>query len=155
MESIQIISVATVFLASIIPIYFAIKVRTNNHILLLSTLLSLALLAYGIHGIVESLESNYGLIFEICFLVGVLGTIISYAIFQKSKSHGLGGAFGLAMLSVFGIWLIGEVMETFLPVFNTIAVYLSSITMIGFGIFVFVRFFRLRQALELEYRMES
>lgn len=93
------------------------------------------------------------IILEVCFVAAVVGTVVSYVIFQKRNYNVMiGGIFGIAMLAVFGMWLIGEMIEAFILDDNTAAIYLNSSVMIGFGIFIFARFFLLRRNLQLEAR---
>lgn len=152
METLQIASATIILLASVIPIYFAIKVKTNKQILLSSILLVSVLVTYGIHAIVESLwQNNFALIFEICFAASIIGTILSYIIFHKKTSHTLvSGIFGLAILTVFVTWMIGEIVETFLPIYGAAAENLTSSVMIGFGILLFARFFWLKRILDAQ-----
>lgn len=153
MEIIHITSLVMSFLASIVPVYFAIKIRDNREVLTVSALLSAALLAYGLHGIMELWwQGSIILILEICFVAAVIGTIISYMIFRKKRYNAIiGGMFGLAMLTVFGTWLMGEIIESLLEDDMTV-IYLNSSAMIGFAIFIFARFFLLRRTLHLETR---
>lgn len=93
------------------------------------------------------------IILEVCFVAAVVGTVVSYVIFQKRNYNVMiGGIFGIAMLAVFGTWLIGEMIEAFILDDNTAAIYLNSSVMIGFAIFIFARFFLLRRNLQLEAR---
>jgi len=152
METLQIASTTIILLASVIPFYIGIKVRANKQILLSSILLVLVLVTYGIHSIVESLwHNNFALIFEICFAASVTGTILSYSIFQKRSSHTLvSGIFGIAILSVFVTWMVGEIVENFLPIYSAAAEDLTSSVMIGFGILIFARFFWLKRILGVQ-----
>jgi len=147
METLQIASTTIILLASVIPFYIGIKVRANKQILLSSILLVSILLTYGIHSIVESLLlNNFALIFEICFAASVIGTILSYTIFQKRSLHSLvSGIFGIAILSVFVTWMAGEMVENFIPIYSSAAKDLTSLVMIGFGTLIFARFFWLKR----------
>ncbi|MEX0855039.1 MAG: hypothetical protein WD018_04650 [Nitrosopumilaceae archaeon] len=152
METLQIASATIILLAAVIPLYFAIKVKTNKQILLSSILLTSVLVTYGIHAILESVWHNsFALIFEICFAASIVGTILSYTIFHQRTSHALvSGIFGLAILSVFVTWMVSEIVENFLPVYSAAARDLTSSVMIGFGILIFARFFWLKRILGIQ-----
>ena len=147
METLQIASTIIVLLASVIPFYMGIKVRANKQILLSSILLVSVLLTFGIHTIVESLWlNNFAWILKICFAASVIGTILSYTIFQKRTYHTLiSGVFGIAILSVFITWMVGEIVENFIPIYSASAKDVTSTVMIGFGILIFARFFWLKR----------
>lgn len=145
MEIIQLTSAAVIFIASVIPIYFATKVRQNRRVLFSSALLTSVLVSYGFHAVIESLWKGNSGIVESCFITSIIGAIITYIIFQKKNHYSpIGGVFGVALLSVAGTWVAAESVRTFLPTFTLVAVYLVSSVMIGFGIFIFARFFWFR-----------
>lgn len=156
MEILQIISVCAVILASIIPLYFVFKVKTNREVLLSSILLFSALIAYGIGVIVENFaEDIEGPLFQICLVAAVIGTMASYIIIQKRHSHSLiGGMFGMVMLSVFGALLIGEIVGNLQPNFMPIK-YFNSFLMIGFGLFIITRYFWLRNDRQLKTKLAN
>ena len=73
MELIQLIAPDVVFAASIIPLYFAVKIRNESQ-RILSSLLCIALLAYGIHSLLESFEVvNFDMFAKLCFIVSAFG----------------------------------------------------------------------------------
>lgn len=156
MEILQIISVCAVILASIIPLYFAFKVRTNREILLSSILLFSALISYGIGIIIENFAEDFEVpLLQICLVAAVIGTMASYIVIQKRHSHSLiGGIFGIVMLSVFGSLLVGEILGNLQPNFIPIK-YFNSSLMIGFGIFIIIRFFWLRNDHQLKTKLAN
>ncbi len=60
------------------------------------------------------------------------------------------GVFGIAILSVFVTWMVGEMVEKFLPIYSAGAEDLTSSVMIGFGILIFARFFWLKRILNVQ-----
>jgi hypothetical protein len=73
MELIQLIAPGMVFAASIIPLYFAVKIRNESQ-RILSSLLFIALLAYEIHSLLESFEVvNFDMFVKLCFIVSAFG----------------------------------------------------------------------------------
>jgi hypothetical protein len=165
MELIQVISAGVAFAASSIPLYFAVKVKHESQIIL-SSLLFVALLAYGFHSMLESFEIiNYDLFAKVCFIISAFGLIVSYSIFQLKRSHAfIGGIFGVAMMASFAVWMAGELFEAIVTAttkeeieveeeqerqhrpHETIIDSISSLVMLGFGVFLIVRFFWLRKA---------
>lgn len=82
MEIIQDISVSVILFASVIPLYFVIRVRTKQQ-KILSSFLFIALLTYGVHTLLESAEIiDYSIFIKICLIVSAFGLIISYSFFQ-------------------------------------------------------------------------
>ena len=82
MEIIQVISVTVILFASVIPLYFVIRIRTKRQ-KILSSFLFIALLTYGIHTLLESAEIiDYSIFIKICLIVSAFGLIISYSFFQ-------------------------------------------------------------------------
>ncbi len=158
MELVQLISLFIVFAASIIPLYFAVNTKTESQ-RILSSLLFIALLAYGIHSLLESFEViNYDMFAKLCFIVSASGLIIAYPFLQLKSSHVLiGGLFGIVMITSFGVWMTGELLEATLFVAEgeqyEIIDLISSGVMAGFGIFIIVRFLWLRRVMFVESRM--
>ena len=146
MEIIPIISVSIILAASLIPLYFVLRIRTKQQ-KILSAFLFTALLVYAIHTLLESLEIiNYSLFTKICLIVSAFGLIISYSFFQIRHSNTIiGGIFGLVMMISFGIWMIGEVFEsiTGLEEFTESVEFVSHGVMTGFGIFLIYDFYGL------------
>jgi hypothetical protein len=144
MEIIQIISASLILAASVIPLYFVLMIRTKKQ-KILSSFLIIALLTYGIHTILESVEViDYSLFTKICLFASVFGLIVSYSFFQIRHSNVIiGGLFGLAMMISFGIWMIGELFEAVVEEdeFTGSFEYISHGVMTGFGIFLIIRFF--------------
>jgi hypothetical protein len=144
MEIIQIISASLILAASVIPLYFVLMIRTKKQ-KILSSFLIIALLTYGIHTILESVEViDYSLFTKICLFASVFGLIVSYSFFQIRHSNVIiGGLFGLAMMISFGIWMIGELFEAVVEEdeFTESFEYISHGVMTGFGIFLIIRFF--------------
>lgn len=157
---IQIISVLIVLAASSIPIHFALKIKTERQ-RILSSFLFAALIAYSIHSLLESLELvNYQVFTKLCFIVAAFGLMAAYSFYQVRTNHALiGGIFGIAMITAFGMWMVGELVEaiTITPPATEDGEYgiktidsISSIVMAGFGIFLIVRFFWLRSVMPIE-----
>ena len=163
MELIQVISAGVAFAASSIPLYFAIKVKHESQ-RILSSLLFVALLAYGFHSILESFEIiNYDLFAKVCFIISAFGLMVSYSLFQLKRSHALiGGIFGIAMMASFAVWMAGELFEAIVtPTTKEVGQgvreehlqhhphetidSISSLVMSGFGVFLIFRFFWLRK----------
>ena len=158
MELIQFIAPGVVFAASIIPLCFAIKIRNESQ-RILSALLFIALLAYGIHSLLESFEVlSYDIFVRLCFIVSASGLMVAYSFLQLKSSHGLiGGIFGIAMMASFGVWMTGELLESTIFVVegkqHEIVDLISSIVMGGFGIFIIVRFMWLRRIMFVESKV--
>ncbi|HVD20366.1 MAG TPA: hypothetical protein VNB95_00310 [Nitrososphaera sp.] len=174
MELIQVISAGVAFAASSIPLYFAIKVKHESQ-RILSSLLFVALLAYGFHSMLESFEIiNYDFFAKVCFIISAFGLMVSYSIFQLKRSHALiGGIFGIAMMASFAVWMAGELFEAIVTTTTTtkeqveegeegeeqrhrpdeIIDSVSSLVMSGFGVFLIFRFFWLRKAATLEAKL--
>lgn len=173
MELIQVISAGVAFAASCIPLYFAIKVKHESQ-RILSSLLFVALLAYGFHSMLESFEIiNYDFFAKVCFIISAFGLMVSYSIFQLKRSHALiGGIFGIAMMASFAVWMAGELFEAIVITTTTkeqveegeegeeqrhrpdeIIDSISSLVMSGFGVFLIFRFFWLRKAATLEAKL--
>jgi hypothetical protein len=158
MELVQFIFLAIVFTASIIPLYFAVNIKTGNQ-RILSSLLFAALLAYGVHSLLESFEVvNYDMFAKLCFIVSAVGLMIAYSFLQlKSSNVLIGGIFGIAMMTSFGMWMVGEILESTLYVtegeqHENIDLVTSGV-MAGFGIFIIVRFLWLRSTVFVESRV--
>ena len=153
MEIIQVISASIIFVASLIPLYFILTIRTKQQ-KILSAFLFTALLAYAIHTLLESLEIiDYSLFTKICLIASAFGLIISYSFFQiRHNNTIIGGIFGLAMMISFGIWIIGEGFESITGVkeFTEIVEYISHGVMTGFGIFLIIRFLWIRNTIQVE-----
>jgi hypothetical protein len=153
MEIIQIISASLILAASVIPLYFVLMIRTKKQ-KILSSFLIIALLTYGIHTILESVEViDYSLFTKICLFASVFGLIVSYSFFQIRHSNVIiGGLFGLAMMISFGIWMIGELFEAVVEEdeFTESFEYISHGVMTGFGIFLIIRFFWIRNIIHIE-----
>ena len=177
MELIQVISAGVAFAASCIPLYFAIKVKHESQ-RILSSLLFVALLAYGFHSMLESFEIiNYDFFAKVCFIISAFGLMVSYSIFQLKRSHVLiGGIFGIAMMASFAVWMAGELFEAIVITTTTttttkeqveegeegeeqrhrpdeIIDSISSLVMSGFGVFLIFRFFWLRKGATLEAKL--
>lgn len=158
MESIQLIFPGIVFAASFIPLYFAVNIKNESQ-RILSSLLFTALIAYGIHSLLESFEFiNYDMFAKLCFIVSAFGSMVAYLFLQlRSSLLLIGGIFGIAMIASFGVWTVGELLEATLFVtegekHETIDL-ISSVVMAGFGIFIIVRFLWLRRIVFIESRM--
>jgi hypothetical protein len=152
----QLIFTSVVFAASIVPLYFAVNIRSESQ-KFISLFLFIALLAYGIHSLLESFEViNYDILVKLCFIISACGLIIAYSILQLKSSHVLiGGMFGIAMIISFGVWMVGELLEATLFVAeeqHEIIDQISSGVMAGFGIFIIVRFLWLRRIVFVESR---
>jgi hypothetical protein len=145
MELIQLIAPGVVFAASIIPLYFAVKTRNEGQ-RILSSLLFIASLAYGIHSLLESFEViNFDMFVKLCFIVSAFGLMVAYFFPQLKSSNGLiRGIFGIVMMVSFGVWMVGELLESTIIVAegeqHEIVDLISSVVMGGFGIFIIVRF---------------
>jgi hypothetical protein len=145
MELIQLIAPGVVFAASIISLYFAVKTRNKGQ-RILSSLLFIALLAYGIHSLLESFEViNFDIFVKLCFIVSAFGLMVAYFFSQLKSSNGLiRGIFGIVMMVSFGVWMVGELLESTIIVAegeqHEIVDLISSVVMGGFGIFIIVRF---------------
>jgi hypothetical protein len=154
----QFIFTSIVFAASFIPLYFAVYVKSESQ-RIISSLLFTALLAYGIHSLLESFGViNYDIFVKLCFIISAFGLMVAYTIFQIKSSHVLiGGMFGIAMLASFGVWMVGELLEATLFVAegqqHEIIDRISSGVMTGFSIFIIVRFLWLRRIVFVESRM--
>jgi hypothetical protein len=155
-------SVLIVLAASSIPIYFALKIKTERQ-RILSSLLFVALIAYSIHSLLESFELvNYQLFTKLCFIVSAFGLMAAYAFYQFRTNHALiGGVFGIAMMAAFGMWMVGELIEAITITTITTPTEdgeygvksidrISSIVMAGFGIFLIARLFWLRSVMPIE-----
>jgi hypothetical protein len=157
MEPFQLIFPCIVFAASIIPLYFAIYIKTESQ-RILSSLLFTSLVAYGIHSLLESFEViNYDIFAKLCFVVSGFGLMVAYSFLQLKNSHVLvGGIFGIAMIASFGVWMAGELLEATFFITEEqreIIDLISSGAMAGFGIFIIVRFLWLRRIVFIESRM--
>jgi hypothetical protein len=155
---IQIISVLIVLAASSIPIHFALKIKTERQ-RILSLLLFAALIAYSIHSLLESFELvNYQVFTKLCFIVSAFGLMAAYSSYQFRTNRALiGGIFGIAMITAFGMWMVGELVEAIAITPTEDGEYriktidsISSIVMAGFGIFLIARFFWLRSVMPIE-----
>jgi hypothetical protein len=152
-------SVLIVLAASSIPIYFALKIKTERQ-RILSSLLFAALIAYSIHSLLESFELvNYQLFTKLCFIVSAFGLMAAYAFYQFRTNHALiGGVFGIAMMAAFGMWMVGELIDAITITTPTedgeygvkSIDSISSIVMAGFGIFLIARLFWLRSVMPIE-----
>jgi hypothetical protein len=153
MEIIPVISASVILAASLIPFYFVLMIRTEKQ-KILSSFLFIALLTYGIHTLLESVEIiDYSLFTKICLIVSVFGLILSYSFFQIRHSNVIiGGIFGLAMMTSFGIWMTGELFEAIVGgyKFTENIEYISHGVMTGFGVFLIARFFWIRKIVHLE-----
>ena len=82
----------------------------------------------------------------------------TYALYQFRTNHVLiGGMFGIAMIMVFGMWMVDELIEAIVITPAEDGEYgvksidsISSIVMAGFGIFLIARFFWLRSFMSIE-----
>lgn len=112
MDLVQLTSLVIVFAASIIPLYFLENIKTESQ-RILSSLLFIALLANGIHSLLESFEViTYDMFAKLCFIVSAFGLMIAYSFLQLRSSHVLiGGIFGIAMMTSFGVLTVGEILE--------------------------------------------
>jgi hypothetical protein len=155
---IQIMSVFIVLVASSIPTYFALKIKTERQ-RILSSLLLAALISYCIHSLLESFELvNYQVFTRLCFIVAAFGLMTAYSLYQFRTNHALiGGIFGIAMIAAFGMWMVGELIEAIAITPTEDGEYgvksidsISSIVMVGFGIFLIARFFWLRTVMPIE-----
>jgi hypothetical protein len=158
MEFIQPVFLILVFAASAIPLYFLINIKTKSQ-RILSILLFISLIAYGIHSLLESFEMiNYNILAKLCFIISAIGVIVAYFFLQLRSSHILiGGIFGVAMMTSFGVWMSGEFLEATLFVVGgeqheTIDL-ISSGVMGGFSIFIIVRFLWLRRMMIIESKV--
>jgi hypothetical protein len=153
----QLIFTSVVFAASIVPLYFAVNIRSESQ-RIISLLLFIALLSFEIHSVLESFEIfNYDIFVKLCFLISACILITAYSILQLKSSHVLiGGMFGIAMITSFGVWMAGELLESTL--FAAAAELhedmdqICSGVMAGFGIFIIVRFLWLRRIVYVESR---
>lgn len=158
MELMQFIFTSIVFAASFIPLYFAVNIKSESQ-RVISLLLFIALLAYGIHSLSESFEViNYDIFVKLCLVISASGLMVAYSILQLKSSRVLiGGIFGIAMMASFGVWIAGELLETTLffaeEQQREIIDLISSTVMAGFGVFIIVRFLWLRRIVYLEYKM--
>lgn len=85
-----------------------------------------------------------------CFCIRL---IVSYSFFQIRHSNVIiGGLFGLAMMVSFGIWMISELFEAIAEEeeFTESVKYISHEVMTGFGIFLIIRFFWIRNTTHIE-----
>lgn len=85
-----------------------------------------------------------------CFCIRL---IVSYFFFQIRHSNAIiGGLFGLAMMISFGIWMISELFEAIAEEeeFTESVKYISHGVMTGFGIFLIIRFFCIRNTTHIE-----
>ena len=96
--------VSVILFASVIPLYFVIRVRTKQQ-KILSSFLFIALLTYGVHTLLESAEIiDYSIFIKICLIASAFGLIISYSFFQiRHNNVIIGGIFGLVMMISFGM----------------------------------------------------
>lgn len=156
MEIIQVISASIILVASLIPLYFILRIRIKQQ-KILSSFLFIALLIYGIHTMLESLKIiDYNLFTKICLIASVFGLVISYSFFHIRHSNVIiGGIFGLAMMISFGIWMIGELFESIAggEEFTESIEYISHGVMTGFGIFLIIRFLWIRNTIHIESKM--
>jgi len=158
MELMQLIFTSVVFAASFIPLYFAVNIKSESQ-RIMSSLLFIALLAYGIHSLLESFEViNYEIFVKLCFIISASGLVVAYSIIQLKNSRILiGGMFGIAMMASFGVWMAGDLLEATLFFAereqHEIIDRISSGVMAGFGIFIIVRFLWLRRIVFVESRM--
>lgn len=158
MELIQFIAPGVVFAASIIPLNLAVKIRNESQ-RILSSLLFIALLAYGIHSLLESFEVvDFDMFVKLCFIVSAFGLMVAYLFLQLKSSNGLiGGIFGIAMMVSFGVWMVGELLESTIIVAegeqHEIVDLITSVVMGGFGIFIIVRFLWLRRIMFVESKV--
>jgi hypothetical protein len=158
MEFIHLVFLALVFAASIIPLYLAINIRTESQ-RILSILLFISLVTYGIHSLLESFEViNYDIFAKLCFIVSAIGVIVAYFFLQLKNSHVLiGGIFGVVMIISFLVWMTIEFLEATLIVAEDeqyeIMDLISSGVMGGFGIFIIARFMWLRKIMFIESRV--
>ncbi|HZD34785.1 MAG TPA: hypothetical protein VE130_06230 [Nitrososphaeraceae archaeon] len=146
MESILGISAAIVFISLAVPFYFIVKVNYNRKVFISSILLSIVLLSYVLHVLLESVWQNNSEIIRICVIISIAGTLLAYLLFRKKEIPYLsfGGVFGIALFLVLGIWIAAEVIRLFLPSYTIESIYSVSLAMIGFGILLLVRFFWLK-----------
>jgi len=96
---------------------------------------------------------DYSVFTKICLIASVFGLIISYSFFQiRHNNIIIGGIFGLAMMISFGIWMIGELLESVAEgEESTESVeYISHGVMTGFGIFLVIRFLWIRNTIQIE-----
>lgn len=151
--TIQIISAIIILFASLIPLYFILRIRTDQQ-KILSSLLFIVLLAYGIHTLLESVSFiDYSIFIKICLVASAFCLIISYSLFQIRHSNVIiGGIFGLVMMISFGIWMIGELFEAITKEekFLESVEYISHGAMTGFGIFLIIRFLWIRNIIHME-----
>lgn len=151
MEPIQIISAFMVFAASSVPFYFLLKIKSKKQIIL-SSFLAAALIVFGIHSTIEATEMlEDDTILQVCFVVALSCLIVTYYVFKTRKLHSFNGVFGVVMFLAFGIWVITEILENYIPnkeVLDT----LNSIAMIGFASFIIVKFLWSRKTVLYETR---
>lgn len=158
MELMQFILTSVVLAASVVPLYLAVNIKSESQ-RIISLFLFIALLAYGIHSLLQSFEViNYDILVKLCFIISACGLMIAYSILQLKSSHVLiGGMFGIAMMTSFGVWMTGELLEVTL--FATerdrheIIELISSSAMAGFGIFIIVRFLWLHRIMFVESKI--
>lgn len=160
MELMQLIFTSAVFAASFIPLYFAANIKSESQ-RIISLLLFIALLAFGIHSLLESFEViNYDMFVKLCLVISASGLMVAYSTMRtmdqlKSSRVLIGGMFGIAMIASFGVWMAGELLETtlfFEEQQHEIIDLISSI-MAGFSIFIIVKFLWLRRIVFVESRM--
>jgi hypothetical protein len=138
-------SAAIVLFSATVPLYFIIKVRHNRRVLISSIMLVLVLVSYAFHAILESVwQENYELI-RICFIISIIGTILTYFLFNKKQIiFPIIGVYGISLFLVSVIWIGSETIKLFIPSYAVVATYCISIAMIGFGILIISRFLWLR-----------
>jgi len=150
---IQIISASVALAASLIPIHFILKIRTERQ-RILSTILFTVLVAYAVHTFLEaSGVLNYTLFTRFCFIISAFGLMAAYSFLQFRVNHVLiGGLFGIAIIASFGTWMVGELVESFAITEENVEFveYINSSVMAGFSIFLMARFFWLRSVMSIE-----
>jgi hypothetical protein len=158
MEFIQLAFLVLVFAASIIPLYFAINIKTESQ-RILSILLFISLVAYGIHSLLELFEViNYDVFAKLCFIGSAIGVIVAYFLLQLRSSHVLiGGIFGVVMMISFLVWMTIEFLEAILIVaeeeqYESLDL-ISAGVMGGFSIFIIIRFLWLKRIVFIESRV--
>jgi hypothetical protein len=154
---IQITSACIVLASSLVPLNFMLGVKSGRQ-RFLSVVLFLVLQAFVVHSLLEAFEFvavGYQVFTKLCFVIAAFGLVAAYIICQVKARHTLiGGLFGIAMLTAFGVWMIVETIETSGLLTGErmeLVESLGSIFMGGFGIFLVTRFFWIRHAIPMNY----
>jgi len=129
-----------------VPFYFIVSVSYNRKVFFSSILLFTVLISYGLHAIIESIWQYNSELIRVCFMVSIIGTLLTYLLFRKKETttFPVRGVFGITLFLVLGTWISSETIRLFIPSYAVEATYCVSLAMIGFGILILVKFFWLR-----------